>query len=313
VRVDVIDSHGAVIGSCNAAGSLTCAAALALGPDESEMVHAEARASLPSGGYVTVATSAAVELTGMDADAFANFLLFAPPASLVPLVGEARALQALEVRTAMQSETYCVALGVRLPSNATFHASAPDATLLCVAGKARVLAYLIATVTITTALVIMTDAADIDAGTGPAPEPEPQPDPQPEPSVGPSPQPEPENALIVYRVWGGVSGPYGTSWTTLNPLWYEFASGAGSYRRDAGLPDFNTGTHLTTARVLDPNLLVVQFPARPYENPEIHYYVPGGLTEIEIPGGCSNPGITCVGTVALAPPWGILPMHLNGE
>ncbi len=166
VRVDVVDSQGGVIGSCSTAGSLDCSAALALGPDESEMVHAEARAGLPDGGFVTVATSAAVELTGMDSNAYAAFLLTAPEASLLPLVGEVRTAQALAIRPAVQSETFCFSLGERYPSHAMFDSTVPDATLLCVAGTQLVLAALITWVGVDTALDIMSDAADTDNNLG---------------------------------------------------------------------------------------------------------------------------------------------------
>ena len=39
----------------------------------------------------------------------------------------------------------------------------------------------------------------------------------------------------VYRVWGGKSGPWGESWTTVNP------NTVSNFRSAAGLPDVNTG------------------------------------------------------------------------
>ena len=40
---------------------------------------------------------------------------------------------------------------------------------------------------------------------------------------------------VGYRVWGGRSGPWGQSWTKVNP------SKVPNYRSAAGLPDTNTG------------------------------------------------------------------------
>ena len=39
----------------------------------------------------------------------------------------------------------------------------------------------------------------------------------------------------VFRVWGGKSGPWGESWTTVNP------NTVSNLRSAAGLPDVNTG------------------------------------------------------------------------
>ena len=39
----------------------------------------------------------------------------------------------------------------------------------------------------------------------------------------------------VYRVWGGKSGPWGESWTTVDPRTVK------NLRSAAGLPDVNTG------------------------------------------------------------------------
>ncbi len=43
----------------------------------------------------------------------------------------------------------------------------------------------------------------------------------------------------VYRVWGGKSGPWGESWTTVNP------NTVPNFRSAAGLPDVNTGSFVS--------------------------------------------------------------------
>jgi deoxycytidine triphosphate deaminase len=164
--VDVVDSTGEVLATCSATGSLECTAGRALGPDESEMVHAEARMAGPNGTHVTIATSASVELTGMDADAYATFILTAPEASLVPLLGTLRTAQAVNIRTAKDSLTFCAALGVAFPANDKFHASQPDATVLCLSGTVLALSFLITTMGIDLALDIMSDAAETDGQLG---------------------------------------------------------------------------------------------------------------------------------------------------
>ena len=173
VHIDIVDSAGDVITTCSTAGILDCAGARALGPEETEAIHAEARVTLPDGGYATVATSADAELTGMDPYAYADFLLEAPVASVVKLLGAPRAAQALAVREQMASETFCVALGRVLPSNAMFHSSVSDATLLCNAGKRVVVGFLIVTGGVVAALLILLSVDD--TGTEPTPEPTPEP------------------------------------------------------------------------------------------------------------------------------------------
>jgi hypothetical protein len=44
-----------------------------------------------------------------------------------------------------------------------------------------------------------------------------------------------QEGTTVYRVWGGKSGPWGESWTTVNP------NTVPNLRSAAGLPDVNTG------------------------------------------------------------------------
>jgi hypothetical protein len=174
--IDIVDEQGGVVGTCSQTGSLECSAALALGPDESQELHARARVHGVGGGFVTVATSASVELMGMDAEAYANFLLTAPEAALVALLGQARAAQALQLRTAVQSQTFCHSLGIRFSGNALFRSSVPDATLLCMGGTAAALAWMITTVGVDIALDIFEDAADTDVETvpgGPGADPDP--------------------------------------------------------------------------------------------------------------------------------------------
>ncbi len=166
VRVDIVDSQGGVISSCSTAGSLECTAALALGPDESATLHAEARANTPGAGYVTVATSAAIDIAGMSADGYAEFLLVAPEGELALVLGAERAEQALALRTAVGSETFCFALGRSYPSNAAFRSTVPDVTLECTANPRAALRYLIVAVGVTTTFAIVAEAIDNDDDLG---------------------------------------------------------------------------------------------------------------------------------------------------
>ena len=318
-RLRIRSSDGVTVGTCTSASATVCAASVAVASGEIKSYWAEVYMPLLAGGELLSGRSGAVVVTTLSEPELLDVLLSGTDSQLAALLGPdatATAVAALRAgATALATdEAACLLIGAADPTHP--EGSSASTTQLACATTSQ-----LASLTLATAVGIGGLVATLVnyGGThpteqqAPEPPPQPQPDPQPEPSVGPSPQPEPENALFVYRVWGGVSGPYGTSWTTLNPLWHEFANGAGSYRRDAGLPDFNTGTYLTTAKVLDPLVVAAPFPAFSYENPAIHYYVPGGLPEVTIVGGCSNPAIECVGTVALVPPWGILPMHLTGE
>ena len=49
----------------------------------------------------------------------------------------------------------------------------------------------------------------------------------------------------VFRVWGGESGPYGKSWTPVNP------DAVPGFADAAGLPKGNTGTQMTTGTLTD--------------------------------------------------------------
>ncbi len=55
----------------------------------------------------------------------------------------------------------------------------------------------------------------------------------------------PENSRLVYRVWGGKSGPFGGSWTPVDPRLVD------DFRYKAGLPNVNDGTKLTIGRLKD--------------------------------------------------------------
>jgi hypothetical protein len=175
--IDIIGESGDVIGTCASAGALKCSAGVALGPEESQAVHAEARVHGSGGGYVTIATSGSVELTGMDADAFASFLLSAPESALVALLGDTRAAKAVEVRGKQLSAEYCLALGQRYPTH-RLGSTVPDLTLLCSAGKVGLLAWLIVEVGVDGALD-MISSIDDNPGTDADPAPEPEPAPQP--------------------------------------------------------------------------------------------------------------------------------------
>ncbi len=208
VHVDIVASDGQVIKTCSEVGSLSCTAALALGSDESATLHAEARANTPGGGYVTVATSGSVELAGMDANSFAEFLAFAPEASLPSTLGAARAQQVLAIRAGAQSETFCVALGETYPSNAQFHSSTPDVTLKCTVSRTAALRYLIVALGAVVALDIMSYAIDTDQGSGTGTEPEPSPSPQPDPIVPGGPNDPPTTAVDTCQIPPGVPDVY---------------------------------------------------------------------------------------------------------
>jgi RHS repeat-associated protein len=55
----------------------------------------------------------------------------------------------------------------------------------------------------------------------------------------------PQKGQLVYRVYGGLAGKYGTYWTPLDPRT------ATDYRVQAGLPDENSCTRLVTGRLKD--------------------------------------------------------------
>jgi len=56
---------------------------------------------------------------------------------------------------------------------------------------------------------------------------------------------ETDEAITVYRVWGGKSGPFGQSWTDVDPR------SISNYRDLAGLPNANTGEYLSIGRLIN--------------------------------------------------------------
>jgi len=174
--VAVVDEQGTVIGTCTATGLLDCSAALALEPGDSQGVHAEARVNGVGGGHVTIATSASVQLTGMNPDEYASFILYAPPAALPPLLGDARAAKAIEVRSKQLTVNYCLVLGQRHPTY-RLNSTVPDLTLLCSAGAIGLLAWMIVDMGVDLALDLLATTDDDE------PEPEPG-EPEPDPGTG---------------------------------------------------------------------------------------------------------------------------------
>jgi hypothetical protein len=80
----------------------------------------------------------------------------------------------------------------------------------------------------------------------------------------------PAAGQTVFRVWGGKSGPYGRSWTPVDPATVT------DVRSAAGLPDGNTATQTTMGTLTSTEGVVVR-PALPLDGN------PGGLTEYLIP------------------------------
>lgn len=96
------------------------------------------------------------------------------------------------------------------------------------------------------------------------------------------PAPTPRAGQKIYRVYGGepaeadmwmqdeFSGPFGQSWTPIDPRTIP------NYRQAAGLPDLNKGRFLIIAELLDPKGVVVRS-ALPYGRWK------GGLVEYILP------------------------------
>ena len=59
---------------------------------------------------------------------------------------------------------------------------------------------------------------------------------------------EPAPGVNVYRVFGGNAGPFGRSWTPIDP------SEVGAFRAEAGLPDLNNGQYLIQGELTDPQV-----------------------------------------------------------
>ena len=80
---------------------------------------------------------------------------------------------------------------------------------------------------------------------------------------------EAASGLTVYRVWGGESGPFGKSWTAIDPRLVP------AYRDAAGLPVQNTGRYLTEGTLMDLNVL--------FKSADPLHGNTGGLPEIVVP------------------------------
>ena len=88
----------------------------------------------------------------------------------------------------------------------------------------------------------------------------------------------PEVGQDVFRVWGGDSGPFGHSWSPMDP------NSVANFRDAAGLPDVNTGTQMTTGTLTDTTGVTAR-PALPLDGnqdgaPE--YLVPNPQQQIQI-------------------------------
>jgi len=79
----------------------------------------------------------------------------------------------------------------------------------------------------------------------------------------------------VYRVWGGAAGPWGRSWTPVDPR-----TDPQNFRERAGLPDVNTGEYLTVGTLYIKTDVVVR-PALPM--PPGTGGTQGGWTEFVVP------------------------------
>jgi RHS repeat-associated protein len=109
----------------------------------------------------------------------------------------------------------------------------------------------------------------------------------------------PEVGQVVYRVWGGGSGPWTPYWTPINPLAY----GADKYREIAGLPDVsNAGTVMTVAEIINPSDVSWVGNAAPMGPPRSYCKYEGGLLEYRF----RNPSVSLrpLQTVVLSPPYG---------
>jgi RHS repeat-associated protein len=74
----------------------------------------------------------------------------------------------------------------------------------------------------------------------------------------------------VYRVWGGKSGPYGRSWTRVDPRTVP------NYRDAAGLPDSNSGRFLSEGELINTEGVNAKTASALDGNQ-------GGLDELEVP------------------------------
>ena len=129
-----------------------------------------------------------------------------------------------------------------------------------------------------------------------------------------------DSRVTVYRVWGGISDPFGASWTTVDPRSIEKEFGTGSFRYYSGIPYGNTAEWVTTG-VLEARATVQFQDARqiagtnPLES-DFGYLVDGNggrdvtqngggvVPEVIIPGGCANPSMICISHDRLDSSWG---------
>jgi RHS repeat-associated protein len=81
-----------------------------------------------------------------------------------------------------------------------------------------------------------------------------------------------KEGMTVYRVWGGLAGPLGRSWTPVNPD----IIGPGLYRDMAGLPTVNDGSRLSIGQLINPAGVRI-LPADPLDGNR------GGLPEYRVP------------------------------
>lgn len=86
----------------------------------------------------------------------------------------------------------------------------------------------------------------------------------------------------VYRVWGDDAGPYGQSWTTVNP------NGVSNFRSSAGLPDTNSGRFVSEGILNNANGVGTRGSLVIKQGQE------GGLPEVIIPGAENQVTLTRV-------------------
>src|SRR4029079_9499366 len=126
----------------------------------------------------------------------------------------------------------------------------------------------------------------------------------------PNPDENPRQGQIIYRVWGNDSGPFGSSWSPVDPR----LSGAATFRIVAGLPDrMNTGDFLTIAVLDDPIGVIPRgslpvSPSDDYGNPKYtgigvaYCTYPGGAPEYLIQGAAGK--VTPIEELPLVPRYG---------
>lgn len=102
--------------------------------------------------------------------------------------------------------------------------------------------------------------------------------------------PTPQNGQIVYRTYGGGSGPTGGSWTPTNP------ANLPNPRANMGLPDANDMNRVVTARLDDVSSVVNTRHALPYDGNL------GGAAEYIIPGSMQPGGITVLSDLPFVVP-----------